>query len=94
MGYKDIKVDNLTYEISLVKMTGKKIKDIHGYLGDPFDCGDIYFEATNIIFKDGSKMDLKGEPDVVLVRPYSKWPQKNFDDESLEMLYEQQENDK
>lgn len=86
---KDVLADGSTYEISLVKLTGKKIKDVKGYLTSEF--GGVTFKVTELVFEDGSTMGFEGEHDLPYLVDYPKQAQPNFDEETLERLYKEGE---
>jgi len=66
--YQDVKMDGDNW-ISLVKLTGKKIVDIEGYVTkesyDPFFC------MTNVILEDGTKIGCEGEHDLPYLDAYN-----------------------
>jgi hypothetical protein len=81
---KDIKADNSDYEISLVKLAGKPIKDIYGYLSNEFD--EPVFKITKVVFSKDCWLDAEGEHDF----PYlanGKGKTIYEDEELLERLY-------
>lgn len=77
----DIKVEGSTYRLSLTKLMGKQIKDIHGYLSS--ELGDPVFKMINVVFEDGTKLGAEGEHDF----PYLVGEQPNHNEETLERLY-------
>lgn len=81
----DIRVPNSKYRISLLKLIGKGIADIQGSLSREY--GDISFVLSNIVFDDGTEMGIEGEHDFPYVTEFSPQPQPNFDEETLERLY-------
>lgn len=82
--HEDIKASG--YKISLSKLIGKQIADIHGYLTREF--GQVNFKVTHIVFTDGSEMGVEGEHDFPYVVDYGPHnPQPNFDEDTLERLY-------
>lgn len=87
MKIKDFQADGSNYETSLVKLTGKRIKDVKGYLANEF--GSVSFKLTELVFEDGSEMGIEGEHDFPYLTTYPKHPQPNFDEETLETLYAQ-----
>jgi hypothetical protein len=87
---KDIAFNN-TWEISLSNLIGKEIKDITGYLSEEY--GDITFVLNTVVFIDDTKLGIEGEHDFPFLVEYLKQPQPNFDDETLQRLYEESEED-
>lgn len=87
--YQDIKTGE--FEIGLSKLIGKPIKEIHGLLTHEF--GDVTFEMTRIEFEDGSELGCEGEHDLPYLVEYRMYQQPNFDDETLNRLYKEQEDD-
>jgi hypothetical protein len=85
VNYKDIKVSG--HEVSLSKLTGKKILDIHGMITYPFNKGENLFQLTEIVFEDGSKIFLEGEHDCPYIPPTDKQP--NLDEDTLNRLKEE-----
>lgn len=76
------------FEISLSKLAGKVIKDVHGYITR--QRGEFVFKVTDIVFEDGTELNVEGEYDFpYLGTPYSDRPIPNLDDEVLEDLYRQ-----
>lgn len=82
--YNDIKVGG--FEISLSKLVGKQVKDIRGYLSKEF--GDVVFKMTSIVLEDDTKMGCEGEHEFPYLVQYNASKQPNFDDATLERLYE------
>lgn len=81
---KDIKVSE--YEISLVKLANKNVKDVYGYLSAEYD--EPVFKLTKVMFEDGSYLDVEGEHDF----PYlanGKGKTIYEDTELLERLYKE-----
>jgi len=81
---KDIQVEDDTFLISLSKLIGKPIKDIHGHLSDEY--GGVTFVLYSIVFEDGTSMSVEGEHDFPYLVQWRTQPQPNFDDETLERL--------
>lgn len=50
--------------VSLSKMMGCKIKDIYGYVDDPFDNGALVFQICSIKFENGKSVSVEGENDI------------------------------
>ena len=68
---KEIKkylVDGSDYLLSYSKMTGKKVRDIEGYVTDEF--GDCTFKLCTIVFEDGSSQSVEGEHDLPYLIDY------------------------
>ena len=83
---QDVKTSS--YEIGLSKLTGLKIKDVHGYISHEF--GDPVIKVTYIEFEDGQHIGVEGEHDFPYLTPYPKYNVPNMDDETLEELYRQE----
>jgi hypothetical protein len=80
--------DNGEWRISLSKLLGgKKIKDIRGILTSAF--GDVTFQVTELVFEDGTDMEFEGEHDCPHLVDYASSRQPNFDDKTLQGLYEE-----
>jgi hypothetical protein len=60
--YKDVMVEGSDFKLSLVKIAGKAIKDITGYVSTEFDTPT--FKLCNVVFEDGSEMGCEGEHDM------------------------------
>lgn len=88
--YKDLQVEGSTYEISLLKLTGKKVKDIRGYLADPYDAG-ASFQLTKIVFDDDTTVDVEGEHDFPYITSTEEQP--NFDEDTLSRLMDEQDDE-
>lgn len=88
---QDLKVENYPYLISLVKLTGKKIADVQGYIIKEF--GEPTFKITNLVMEDGSTIGVGGEHDFPYLEPYRSFPQPNMDEDTLRDLYEQMRED-
>jgi len=84
---EDVKVEDNDYEISLAKLTGKQIVDVRGYLSCEF--GDVTFKLTELVFADGTAMGIEGEHDFPYLTNYRTEPQPNFDDDTLQRLYDE-----
>lgn len=83
----DVKVSD--YEIGLTKLIGKPIKEIKGYLSQQFG-PDATFKITGIVFEDDTEMDVEGEHDFPYLTEYRSQPQPNFDQDTLNRLYEEE----
>jgi hypothetical protein len=88
--YKDIIADTSNFETSLTKLLGKNIVDIKGYFTSEF--GDSTFKATALVLEDGTEMGFEGEHDLPYIVEYLKYPQDNFDGETLLRLLDEQNN--
>ena len=67
--HKDVLVEGSDYQLSLVKLTGKKIKDIVGYISTEF--GDPIFKLCFVVFEGGSEMGCEGEHDMPYLVNYA-----------------------
>lgn len=76
----EVRFEDSNYELSLSKMTDKKIKDVCGYISMEF--GDPVFKLTTIVMEDGTKYGAEGEHDM----PYLT----DMDDEMMQDLYNQE----
>lgn len=85
---EDIRVGGSTWHVSLLKLVGKKVKDLRGMLSAEF--GDVVFDLTTIVFEDDTEMGVDGEHDIAYVIHYDKYPQPNYDDETLSRLYDEE----
>lgn len=70
------------YLLSYNKVSGKKIKDLTGFISNEF--GDPVFEIVNILFEDGTNESVGGEHDIAYI--YS-------DDKINELLEELSDDD-
>lgn len=59
---KRVAVDGSEYKLSLSKITGRKIADVHGYITTEF--GDPVFKLCALVFDDGTELDCEGEHDL------------------------------
>jgi len=83
MNKDDVRSDTNSYCISLVKLIGKKIVDIDGYVTSEF--GEPSFKVSWLKLEDGTEMSFEGEHDLpYLVELGTKQP--NFDIETLDSL--------
>lgn len=67
---KDFLVKGSDYRLSYVKLSGKKIKDIEGYISTEFD--EPTFKICEIEFEDGSKQGVEGEHDFPYIVDYDE----------------------
>lgn len=71
------------YEISLVKLNGKQIKDIIGMVSYNSEYRAIDFVLTRIIFDDDTEVGMGGEHDKPFIETYAKWPQPPLESKNL-----------
>lgn len=64
--HKDVKIDDDKWnmDLSLERVLGKKIKDIHGYVTSEFGEDTLVFDITSIVLEDDTKMSVAGEHDI------------------------------
>ena len=74
------------YELGLTRLVGKTVKEIRGYVSNPF-VDEPLFKLTKIEFEDGSFLGVEGEHDVPYVVEYGT-PQPNMDEDSLQAIYD------
>ena len=86
----DVLIDGSDYEISLTKLVGKHIKDIGGYISQCVD-GDLVFKLTELTFEDDTKLWFEGEHDFPYLDELNRCPQPNFNIETFETLYAEEE---
>lgn len=60
--------EDSNYLQSFTKISGKKIKDIIGYISNEYD--EPTFKITDIIFEDGTKQGVEGEHDFPYIVDY------------------------
>lgn len=82
----DVQIPDSRYECGLSLLTGKKIKEVRGYIADSFGSGAV-FKLTNIELEDGTKIHVDAEHDYPFLSPYGKNSVPNLDDETLTELY-------
>lgn len=85
--HKSILADGSDYRISLVKLTGKQIKDVVGYLASEYS--EPAFKVCAIVMEDGTEIGVEGEHDFPYLTPYRTQPQPNMDDDTIERLYKE-----
>jgi len=85
MKLEDIQSDDRDF-LSLVKFSGKKIKDITFYLSGQF--GGVTLNLCELVFEDDTVWDFEGEHDIAYLtdRPEFRMP----DEETLEALYNEE----
>ena len=76
----DAKVEGSTYLLSLVKITGKAIKDIHGYVTDPYDVAPT-FKLIHVILEDDTSFYVEGEHDFPYLVDTDKYDLAQYMDE-------------
>lgn len=91
MKLEDIRVEGSEYEISLVKLVGKQIKDICGNICQEYD--DPVFHITKVEFEDNTFLGCKGEHDFPYLVSWGKVEQPNFDEDTFYGLLEQDEDE-
>jgi hypothetical protein len=86
-----IKREDVTTDgrISLVKLTGKPIKDIVGRISNEW--GSTFFQVFKVVFEDGSILFMEGEHDCPYLPATNQQP--NMDEETLESLREKEGED-
>ncbi len=68
---EDLKVSVDSRLISLAKLVGSPIVDVHGRISREF--GEPVFQATEVVFADGTGLSFEGEHDIAyLVGSYSR----------------------
>lgn len=60
---KDFLADGSGWQLSLNKLTGKKIVDVIGYPSCPFDENTPVFKICEVVFEDGTTVNVEGEHD-------------------------------
>lgn len=83
---EDVKVSD--FEISLVKLTGKKVKDIHGYLSTEYDTPT--FKMTKVILEDDSFYYTEGEHDFPYLTDGPSNGGAKFDEDELQAIYDEE----
>jgi hypothetical protein len=78
---KDYLYGESDWQFSLTKYVGKKIVDVIGYPADPFG-GTPVFKITQIVFEDGTTVDVEGEHDAAYIPADDKL--NNMDEETLQ----------
>jgi len=79
--HNDVIVEGSSFELSLEKILGKKIKDIRGYISSEFGEHTLSFKMTEILFEDDTTQSCAGEHDIAYL--YGE----DFDDGVLENIY-------
>ena len=87
MEKENVKSEKYDWCIALTKLTGRKIKEIHGYLSTEFN--EPVFKMSFIEFDDGTEVNCEGEHDF----PYLADGTYKFDEEVLQSLYESEDED-
>jgi len=83
--YKNIIADG-KYDISLVKLAGKNIKDIFGVLCKVNGVEPV-FQISRIIFDDNSEAGAEGEHDFPYLTEFACSDDHNLDSETIQRLY-------
>ncbi len=84
----DLRPDGEKFHISLAKLTGLGIKDLHGYITTEF--GGFTFELSEIEFSDGSTCAIEGEHDCPYIMTYPRQPIPGLDEITMRDLYRQE----
>lgn len=82
---QDVKTDS--WQIGVSKLTGLKIKEIHGFV--TWNRDNVYLEITSIEFEDGQEVGIDGMHEAAYLTPYAKYNVPNLDDETLADLLRQ-----
>lgn len=91
--FQDIKTPEYKYEVALSKLTGLAIKEVKGYIADPFSSGPL-FEVSGIVLEDGTELLVSGEHEVAFIYAPGREPERlNMDEETLERLYRESRED-
>lgn len=61
--------------LSLSKLMVSKIKDIVGFLYDPFDNENVIFKLSKVIFENGKSVFIQGEHDIAYIPPDDRIPE-------------------
>lgn len=85
--YDDVLVEGSTYELSLLKLVGKQVKDVQGYISREF--GHPVFKLTRIVFEDDTYVYAEGEHDCAYVTDLPSASQPNLDKETLQRFYDE-----
>ncbi len=81
----DLKVSADSRLISLAKLVGSPIVDIHGRISREF--GEPVFQATEVVFADGTGLSFEGEHDIAyLVGSYSRTSAAAAEPDALRVL--------
>lgn len=84
---EDVKADS--WQISLTKLTGLKIKDIIGYIAKAPGYGELFFQPTWVVLEDGREIGIDGEHEFAYLTPIAHQNVPNLDDDTLADLYRQ-----
>lgn len=86
--YKDIIADG-KYNISLVKLAGKDIKDIFGVLCKVNGVNGVepVFQISRIVFDDDSEVGVEGEHDFPYLTEFACSDDHNLDSKTTQRLY-------
>lgn len=83
----EVTVAGSDYRISLRKLVGVPIVDIVGYITDEF--GDATFKMCGVVFENGTRLVCEGEHDLPYLTGFGINEPPNFDDETLQALYDE-----
>jgi hypothetical protein len=81
---KKYQFEDSDYELSLTKLTGKKIVDVVGYVCKEF--GGTLFQVTSIVLEGGERIFVEGEHDIVYATESV-----SLDEELIEKIYKEEE---
>jgi len=80
---EDCRFEDTTY-LSLSKVYGNKIKDLVGFISQPFDEGTYIFKISKVVFEDGTHQWLDGEHDHAFI------PMDDINQKPFKKLFKQQ----
>lgn len=83
---EDCRFEDSTHLLSLSKIYDKKIKDLVGFISQPFDEGTFIFEISKVVFEDGSDEWLDGEHELAFI------PMDDANEKTFKKLFKQQNN--
>lgn len=87
----EVRADGSDYEISLAKLTSKKVADIHGYISMEF--GEPTIKITKAIMEDGSNFHFEGEHDFPYLTCGYGEKANEIDDDELQAIYDEENPD-
>ena len=87
----DVRAEGSTYEISLSKLMGKKIKDIHGYISNEF--GDPSFKLTKVLLEDDTYFWVEGEHDFPYIVDGGVEKGAKLDTDQMQTIYDEENPD-
>lgn len=93
LNVEDLRPDNgkNNHCISLSKLLGKQVKDVHGFITKEFD--DPVFEICWIVLDDDTEVGCEGEHDLPYIIPIRDTNPRLSDDDLLNDLYKQENGD-